>query len=1133
MKICHATRMVGALALLILGFAAGFRPAQAQILYGSLTGNVTDASQANVAGAKVSILEKTSGQSRETVTNQTGSYTFSTLIPGSYEVRVVKEGFRTAVESQVGVTINSVTRADVSLQVGAVAESVIVTAATAALQTDRSEVRHEMTSRTFENLPVPTGRNYQALFRTLPGFRPPSNAHSVPTNPSRALTFNVNGTSQSINNTRIDGASNQAPWLPHVTGFVPTLESIETVNVVTNSFDAEQGLAGGAAINVSIKSGTNALHGSAFEYYTGNKLKAKNYFLPPGQDNPKLVYNEFGGSFGGAIKKDKLFYFGSYEANFDRQFASAFATAPTPEMKRGDFSESPRGLYDPATGDGEGVGRIPFPNKIIPPNRISPITAKLNALIPNPNLAGLTQNYFTGGSYIFDRHRADSKINYIHSQKLTAFGRFSILDYSMSNPTIYGDLGGPQLSGAGGNPGKGGGRTYSFTGAVTYIFSPTLVLDAYYGYTRVGTAVEQARLGEKLGLDFLKIPGTNGTRPFEGGWPRFVLDGFTTLGIDNDFMPYYRQDPQSQYVANFNQTKGTHDIRFGFDIYSTGMNHLQPEAPGSFHGAQGGFTFSGGTTMLRVRNDNGSLAAAESPNQFNTYASFLLGLPRTAGKITQVPDEYTTRSIQYSLYLRDRWTVSRKLSLSYGMRWEYFPFPTRADRGLEVYDPRTNKMRICGVGVVPTDCGISESKTKFAPRVGLAYRVNDGFVIRAGYGLTNDPFSHARTFRTNYPVLLVDNLEGPNTFVPYTPAGISAGIPIVKAPDLGNGIIDIPGTFAASTIADKFRRGYVQSWNLTLQKQLKGGFVAQAGYVATRTTASMGVRDMNAGQVIGAGTAGRPLNQKFGRTASTNVVEPFGTSIYDSLQATLEKRFSAGMQLNVAYTLSKTIGYQDNNDSGPAVNALAYFQRNRTVRNFDRRHNLQISHIWELPFGKGKRMANSGAAAVVLGGWQVNSILSFFTGTPFSIGSDGSSLNMPGSSQTADQIKPNVQKLGGVGRGSPYFDVDAFAPVRDARFGNTAYNILYGPGYANWDFSIFRNFRVSERFSLQLRGESFNFTNTPHFNNPGTNVSSYNPTLTDPLRRFGGFGEITSTFNGVGRDGFDERQIRVGLKLRW
>jgi len=1132
MKLCYAKGKVAALAVFILGFAA-LQPAEAQILYGSLTGNVTDASQAAVPGAKITILERQTGQSRESVTSAAGGFNFPTLSPGTYELRVVKEGFRTAVEAEIAVTINSITRADLSLQVGAVSESVIVTAATAALQTDRAEVRMEITATTFQNLPVPPGRNYQALFRLLPGFRPPSDAHSVPTNPSRALTFNVNGVSQSINNTRIDGASNQAPWIPHITGFVPTLDSIETVNVVTNSFDAEQGLAGGAAINVSIKSGTNAFHGSAFEYYTGNALKAKNFFLPQGQDNPKLVYNEFGGSFGGAIKKDKLFYFGSYEANLDRQFASAFANAPTADMRRGDFSESPRGLFDPSTGDGDGVGRIPFPNKVVPPSRISPITAKLNALIPATNLPGLTQNYFTGGGYMFDRHRADSKINYIHSQKLTAFGRFSILDFSMTNPTIYGDLGGPQLSASGGNPGQGGGRTYSFTGAVTYVFSPTLVMDAYYGYTRVGTAVEQPRLKEKLGLDFLGIPGTNGPRPFEGGWPRFSLDGFTTLGIDNNFMPYRRQDPQAQYAANFNKTKGTHDIRFGFDIYSTGMNHMQPEAPGAFHGASGGFTFSGGTTMLRVRTPAGTLAAAEAPNQFNTYASFLLGLPRTAGKITQVPDEYNTRAQQYSLYLRDRWTVSRKLSVSYGMRWEYFPFPTRADRGLEVYNPETNKVRVCGVGGVPLRCGVTESKTMFAPRAGFAYRVNDGFVIRAGYGLTNDPFSHARTFRTNYPLLLVDNIQGANDFVPYNPSGISAGIPIVTPPNLGNGIIDIPGTFAAFTIADRFRRGYVQSWNLTMQKQLKGGFVAQAGYVATRTTAAMGWRDMNAGQVLGAGAAGRPLQQRFGRAASTIVAEPFGTTMYDSLQATLEKRFAAGMQLNVAYTWSKTMGYQDNNDSGPAVNALAFFDRNRTVRNFDRRHNLQISNIWEMPFGKGKRFATSGVASAVLGGWQVNNILSLYTGTPFTVGSDGASLNMPGSTQTADQIKPTVRKLGGVGRGTPFFDVDAFAPVREARFGNTGYNILRGPGFANWDLSLFRTFQVSERFSLQFRGEALNFTNTPHFANPGGNASNYNPTLTDPLRRYGGFGEILSTFNGAGRDGFDERQIRVGLKVRW
>ena len=404
-------------------------------------------------------------------------------------------------------------------------------------------------------------------------------------------------------------------------------------------------------------------------------------------------------------------------------------------------------------------------------------------------------------------------------------------------------------------------------------------------------------------------------------------------------------------------------------------------------------------------------------------------------------------------------------------------------------------------------------------------------MIRAGYGLTNDPFSHARPFRTNYPVLLIDNLQGPNDYVPYNPLGIAAGIPAARIPDLGNGIIDIPATFAAVTIADKFDRGYVQSWNFTIQKQLKWGFVGQGGYVATRSTKAMGYRDLNAGQTINTGNAGRPLN-RFGRNAATTIIESFGNTIYDSFQGTLERRFAQGMQLNMAYTFSKSIGFHDNNDSGPTNQALAFFDRNRVVRGYDRPHNLQISQIWELPFGKGKKFAQGGVGAAVLGGWQLNNILSFFSGTPYSVRSN-SALNMPGSSQTADQIKPEVTKIGGVGRGTPYFDVDAFAPVTAARFGNMAENALRGPGYAGWDFSLFRRFQVSERVRVEFRGEAFNFTNTPHFNNPGANVSSYNPTITNPLTRYGGFGEITSTANGIGRDGIDERQFRLGLRVAW
>src|SRR5439155_18739094 len=237
-------------------------------------------------------------------------------------------------------------------------------------------------------------------------------------------------------------------------------------------------------------------------------------------------------------------------------------------------------------------------------------------------------NYFAAGSYTFDRHRADTKVNYNLSEKLTMFGRFSILHYDMVDPQMFGKLGGPEISSAGGNPGAGTGNTYSFTGAVTYIFKPSLILDAYYGWTRMDTSVEQPRLDEKLGLDFLGIPGTNGSRRFEGGWPRFSITSFTNIGINEDYMPYFRRDPQYQYVANFNWTKGTHNIRFGLDLYRQHLNQNQAEfVGGAFHGAQGGFSFEGGPTALR---------GGQSANQFNSYAAFLLGLPQKIGKIDQV-----------------------------------------------------------------------------------------------------------------------------------------------------------------------------------------------------------------------------------------------------------------------------------------------------------------------------------------------------------------------------------------------------------------------------------------------------------------------------------------------------------------
>jgi Carboxypeptidase regulatory-like domain/TonB dependent receptor len=1117
------------LSLMSLILATAFVPqtSYAQVLYGSIIGNVKDSSGGAVPGASVSITNKSTNQSRESITDELGNYSLTTVQTGNYTIKVSLTGFKEFLQTDVQVALNTMTRVDVTLQVGQVAETVTVSAQAVTLQTDRAEVKSELNTNQLENLPVPLGRNYQTLFKVLPGFNLPENAHSIPSNPSRALRFNVNGASGSSNNIRVDGVTGTNVWLPHMTSYIPALESIETVNVVTNSFDAEQGLAGGAAVNVQIKSGTNELHGSAFEYHSDNALKAKNFFLPVNQDNPKLVYNQFGATLGGPIKKDKLFYFASYEGTYDHQFASRIVTVPTAAMKAGDFSASPTLIYDPATGDPDGRNRTPFEGNIIPANRFDKTTARLNSLIPDPNVpvpAGtFTNNFYKGDSFFLHRNTLDTKINWNVNQKLALNGRFSILKYKMHNPEIFGDkLGGTYVASYGGNSGEGWGGTYSTTIGGNYIFSPKFIVDANFGWTRMDTNIEQCCLDEKIGLDVLGLPGTNGPRRFEGGWPAFQVTNFANLGVNDNFMPYYRSDPQWQYTANANWLTGAHNVRFGVDISHQNLNHTQPEFTGGTWGAQGGFGFGGGPTQL-----NGGPAG----NNFNNYASFLLGLPNSLGRILQVPDVYTTRTWAHSLYIRDQWQVHRKLTLDFGTRWEYFPIPTREDRGLERYDLNTNKMLVCGVGSVPTDCGVKMPKNMFAPRMGLAWRVTEDFVVRAGYGITNDPYNLARPLRANHPILLALVVPAVNSF---REAGrLQDGIPAIATPDLGNGIIDIPGNVGVNTLVDEFPRGYIQSWNLMLQHKLPMGFTAQAGYVATRQIRQLGTLDLNV-ETVGGGLASRPFNQRFGRVGRTAIVGPIGGSHYDSLQSTLERRFAQGFSMQMAYTWSKAIGSvpQSNSDEEPPIKLPQYAYLNRSLLNIDRPHNFQLSTIAEFPFGKGKRwLSNGGFGAAVAGGWQINAIFSRQSGVPFSVGTSGTSLNAAGNTQRADQVKPEVEILGGIGPGQSYFDPFAFAPVTEVRFGNVGFNTLRGPRYSNLDIGLFREFKLTERVGMQFRAEAFNFTNTPHFGTPGATRSAMTLNADGTIRSLGGYTEFTSTRNNIGRESNDERQFRFGLRL--
>ena len=1112
-------RLLGAVCILLL-VSTGV-PLKAQVLYGSLVGNVTDQTGAVLPGARVTVVNTSTNFTRSVTASADGIYSVSSLPPGSYTLRISQAGFQDSVTTDVPVTLNNATRVDAQLQLGQVQESVSVTAESAALlQTERAEVRSEMTARSLQALPVAQGRNFQSLFRTIPGVvlsRPPNNSAS---NPSQSYSFNANGASASINNTRVDGASSTNVWLPHLNlAYVPALESIENVNIVTNSFDAEQGLAGGAAVSVSIKSGTNDVHGSAYLYHDNSALRARNFFLPADQGKSKLVYNQAGGTVGGPIVKDKLFYFASFERTSDRQSASLITSVPSAEVRAGNLSKFTRLVYDPATGNPDGTGRLPFTGNVIPTARQDSIARKLASFYALPNQPGTgigeLNNFFISAPFLFDRWTLDTKVNYTINANLNVFGRYSILDFRMDSPTAFGpDIEGPGLSGSRvGSPGISTGRTHNVSAGVNWVITPTLLMDGNYGFVRQGTHADHTSIVKNGGLD-LGIPGTNGPEPFQGGMPRFDIGNYAFLGVANHYMPYYRTDDQHQIVANFTWMKQAHEIRWGLDMYQQGMNHLQPEfVGGSSRGPRGRFNFGTGPTRLCTKSDGkgGCSTLSTADNEGNSFGTFLLGLPTQLGKNQLTVFPFTTRNWQYSMYVRDRWKISRRLTFSYGTRWEYFPVPTRADRGFERYNPETNMMEIGGVGNVPTRLGVEVSKHMFAPRAGIAFRASDKFIIRAGYGLTNDPYALARPLRTNHPVLIELDVRAPTS---VSAAGkLSEGVPAIPIPDLGNGIIPIPGNVTAFTIPLKFDRGYVQSWNFTLEREIGQGFKAEVGYVATRQIRQLGFKELNWAPV-GGGNAGQQLNKLFGRTANTQLVTPVGNTHYDSLQARLTRRFSGWYSVDASYTFSKSISTsgQDNSDNGLRINIPEYYALNRSLNGFDMPHNFQLTNIIELPFGKGRRYLNNGGfLAAVAGGWQVSNILSFMSGQPFSVGSSSSSLNAPGNTQRGDQVKAEVEIYKTVGPGQPWFDPTAFAQVNDARFGTAGFNSMRGPGVGNWDIGIHRMFRITERMNLQFRMESFNFTNTPKFNNPSSTAGSSS------------FGIVSSSYN--------EREFRLGLRF--
>lgn len=1004
---------------LLVTFVLYFAPStvSAQVLYGSLTGAVTDPSQAAIPGATVRATNLSMGVSLETTTNESGIYLFADLQPGTYDITISAGAFGTVTSQGLVIEANRMRRFDATLKVAEAPQSITVSASVGVLQTDRSDVNVNVTTREITNLTLggSMGRNYQSLMALVPGAVLYGEHNSDAGNPQRALSVNVNGVSRIQNNTKLDGVRIVFLWLSTNTVYVPSAEAIKTVNVVTNSYNAEQGMAGGAAVNVTIKSGTSDFHGTARIFNNNSKFKARNFFQTTPQ-NPKNIINQFGLNLGGPIYmprvvdlRKKMFFFVNWERTTRRQTTPPrFFSVATQDLKGGDFSATGTAIYDPASNANPTL-RTPFPGSRIPQSSFDIAASELIQRLPAPTLAsaGYVNSFVTAGSSPFNRDNIDIKVNQVVSDRLSYFGRYSISPSNIVDPPALGDAIGD--ASFGGQLGFAAGRIQVAGAGLTYTPTPTLLFDANLGFTRQRLGAQGPDLGVNFGLDLLKIPGTNGASLLQNGMPAFQVAGWSNLGNANTGSPFPFRDNQYVLSANTTWVKRTHTLRFGLDYWNQQSNHFQPQG-GTFQTARGTFVFDGSATALQ----NGP-----SANCFNSWAAFLLGLPSRAGKVEQLRDPNSLRIPIWAWYAQDQWQATRNLTVNLGVRWVYYPFPTLDWGGVSRFDPSDGMVYIDGNGSTPLDTRIDNGKGQLVPRVDLAYRLNDKTVIRSGYGMSVDPRTFI-DFRNAFPINFAWEIPQAtfngvtNAFVPVTTLRLGLQPEKFRQPvDLTQASNRLQGGTGTVTVPKVARRKYVQSWNFMVQRELPGGFVAQAGYVGTRALGQMANLALNPGPP-GDGTAGRLLFQQFGLTADINSIEPYKTTTYDGLQTQLTKRWSE-LQLGVVYTFSKAINYADN-DAGPRIQWQPEANRNRGPAQYDRTHNLQTYWILESPFGRGRRWLHNGVPSRVLSGWQLNGLLSAMSGFPiFVVQNNALNLNAPTSGQIPDQVKSTVPILKGIG----------------------------------------------------------------------------------------------------------------------
>ncbi len=1101
----------------ILLLAAGALPAQEAT--GTISGVITDSTGAAIPGAAVEVQNTQTNFTRRTETDARGEYNVPALQPGLYNVSVTRDGFKKAVYSNVRLEVNQVVTVNGTLEIGTVTESVTVEVAATLVQSETTTVGQVVETRKIEELPL-NGRQFLQLTTLVPGTISGYTRDASRQGGRRSLlNIAVSGGRTEFNNYVLDGVLNtDENFGTYVVS--PSVDALQEFKVQTSSYSAQYGRGGAGQINIITKSGTNQLHGTAFEFLRNSDFDAKNFFDRSDRPIPPFKQNQFGATAGAPVYlpkvyngRDKTFFFFDYEGFRIRQALTQVSTVATPEQRAGDFSKSGVTIYDPKTlqpdpSKAGGFVRSPFPNNAVPQNRMDPTSQYLLQFLPTPNLPGTSNNYLSNEGLSTNDDQFTGRLDHKIGPNDNIFGRYTLSDESTFNPGVF--------------PGIGtfvNVRGQLLAVGETHVFGPRTVNEFRFGFNRLSNALLQQNAFK---LDAVGQAGIVGLarNPIDFGIPAVSVQGITSWGDQTFGYPSLLRDNVYQYIDNLSLTRGRHNLNVGVEIRRFQYANFADNLP------RGSYSFASPLFTSNPASPSGTGAG---------MADFLLGVPHSAEGSVGDTSIYDFRN-SWNAYVQDDLRVSRKLTVNLGLRYEYNPYPYEKYDRIETLDLTTNPPTIVRAGsgdpyfFYPRNVNLNgipyvrdgrfgrsllqADKRNFAPRVGFAYSLNPKTVIRSAYGIFytqdigNPFFDLARNVPRNVRAALTSDPNTPQLDMKNLFSGLA-----------GNQSVLVP----ALTMTDPhYPTGYVQQWTFNVQREIARDLVVEVGYVANKGT-HLGILNLLNTAPPGPGAA-QP-RRPYPIYERIFFIQHILNSTYESLQARVEKKYSHGLSFLGSYTFGKSLDYASSTRTSGETNrpidpTNLKIDHGRSL--FDARQNFVFNTLYELPFGPGKRFANGGGLrGRLVGGWQISGIFQARTGLPFTVSASGDPANTGNDSSGRAQLLPGKNPVLPASQRTPdqWFNTSAYAPPAPYTFGNAGRNTLDGPGLVNFDVSMIKNISITEGRMVQFRSEFFNLMNTPHFGlNSQGSVQAPNRSVNGS-----GFGRISAAGPA--------RQIQLALKF--